>query len=418
MTAPTPRRAPPHFTGPTASDPGHPLLTHGGIDLPRFISMQAAAAFFPLGAGIVLFGWRAVCAVVVVLVSAIGANWLWSRAGSRGAALRYDHVIWQALLLSLTLPAHLFASGNAITPGGAALWPILPAAGLMLVALIWLVGGIGSERISPVIVTQLALFVLFHDGLTPHYVLRRNHAVIGDLLHVDNPSPADSDEAALSAVNPGRTPWIFAHTTSHAAAVRLVPAAVQLETYTSGHSAPERVYTSLRGLIRDRMPPLEDLIVGGQPAPIGSGSAIAVVIGGLILLYRGLIDFRIPVYVLLGALVGLILLPVPIFIGQDVEAWRWIAMEHRGVGAALGLTFANYELLASPLLLTAFFFATAPASRPMTRRARTLWAPLVGLLAAVFQLYVSASIGPYIALLIASLLTPTLDKFFRPKTLV
>jgi Na+-translocating ferredoxin:NAD+ oxidoreductase RnfD subunit len=54
----------------------------------------------------------------------------------------------------------------------------------------------------------------------------------------------------------------------------------------------------------------------------------------------------------------------------------------------------------------------------MTRRARTIFAPLIGLLAAIFQLYASVSIGPYLALLAASLLTPWLDRPFRPRTLV
>jgi hypothetical protein len=43
---------------------------------------------------------------------------------------------------------------------------------------------------------------------------------------------------------------------------------------------------------------------------------------------------------------------------------------------------------------------------------------LVGLLAAGLQLYVSVSYGPYLALLIVSLLTPLLDGMFRQHTLV
>jgi Na+-translocating ferredoxin:NAD+ oxidoreductase RnfD subunit len=54
----------------------------------------------------------------------------------------------------------------------------------------------------------------------------------------------------------------------------------------------------------------------------------------------------------------------------------------------------------------------------MTRRARTIYAILIGVGTAAIQLYVSVSIGPYLALLAVSLLTPTLDKLFRPRTLV
>jgi hypothetical protein len=54
----------------------------------------------------------------------------------------------------------------------------------------------------------------------------------------------------------------------------------------------------------------------------------------------------------------------------------------------------------------------------MARRARAIYAILTGILAAAFQLYIAVSIGPYLALLATSLLTPTLDKVFRPRTLV
>jgi Na+-translocating ferredoxin:NAD+ oxidoreductase RnfD subunit len=69
-------------------------------------------------------------------------------------------------------------------------------------------------------------------------------------------------------------------------------------------------------------------------------------------------------------------------------------------------------------LLMIFFLATAPALRPMARRARVIYGLLVGILAAGLQLYASISYGPYLALLIVSLLTPLLDRFFRTRPLV
>ena len=74
--------------------------------------------------------------------------------------------------------------------------------------------------------------------------------------------------------------------------------------------------------------------------------------------------------------------------------------------------------MVGPMLLMIFFLATAPALRPMARRARVIYALLVGILAAGLQLYVSISYGPYLALLIISLLPPLLDRHFRPHTLV
>jgi electron transport complex protein RnfD len=212
-------------------------------------------------------------------------------------------------------------------------------------------------------------------------------------------------------------------------ALALEPAASRLLAFTSGQRRPDRSWLSLESLLRDEMPPLEDLIIGGQPGPIGATCAVAVIIGGLFLLYRGIIDFRVPVFVLLGAFVALLSLPVPLFIKEGGPDWRWFifrahrvltpgGVRYESIGWAKAITFANYEVVAGPLLLMTFFIATAPALRPMARRARVIYALLVGILAAGLQLYVSISYGPYLALLIVSLLTPLLDRVFRPHPLL
>jgi electron transport complex protein RnfD len=162
---------------------------------------------------------------------------------------------------------------------------------------------------------------------------------------------------------------------------------------------------------------LEDLIVGGHPGPIGAGSAIAVIIGGLFLMYRGLIDFRIPLIIFVVEYAALLILPTPVML-SSVPKWHWIISRQPEVGWATGITFANYEIMAGPSLFMAFFIATAPSIRPMSRRARVIYAFIAGAGAAALQLYLGVSVGPYIALLLASLLTPVLDVWFRPRPLV
>jgi Na+-translocating ferredoxin:NAD+ oxidoreductase RnfD subunit len=398
---------------PPKSPMGQPLdLTHSGIDVSKYTSMHVLGALFPVTAGLMLYGWRALGTILLVVGSTALGAFLWRRVGRRGRQVRYDKTLWLALLLALTLPAHLFSSTNPTGQSNSAPWPILPAAGIALVALVWALGGSGSGRIHPVLVAHLLVIVLFQDLLVPHYVLQRRNIFSGDMLNAQLPVAADVDSMRT------KSPWTGQLGDSAVDATWSEPAAQRLETYTSGLAAPERAWTSLESLLRDRMPPLEDIIVGGQPAAIGNGSAIAIIIGGLFLLYRGLIDYRIPLLIFSAALIWLLVLPIPILITEDAEHWQWVAMRAHSVGPALAITFANYEIMASPLLLCAFFLATAPSVRPMTRRARTIYALLIGTFAAVFQLYVSVSIGPYLALLAVSLATPTLDKLFPPRTLV
>jgi Na+-translocating ferredoxin:NAD+ oxidoreductase RnfD subunit len=392
-------------------------LTHGGSNVARFIAASLLGMLFPLFAALLLYGWRAAAAVVIVIGSAMLTGAMWRAVGSRGGRLRLDTVAWLSVLLALTLPAHLLSSSDPVGRTGVAAWPILVAGGATLAIFVWLLGGTGSGRIHPVIIVHLLLFALFADMLAPQFALRREHVLRGDVLNA--PAFTSLGSAPGATLDPWRKAWMnVPPDRSPYEAQRSVAPGLRLEQFTGGHEAPERSWISLESLVRDRLPPLEDLIVGGQPAPIGQGSAIAIIVGGLFLLYRGVIDYRVPAVLLLSALVALLILPVPVVITDRERILRWLVMREPGVGAALAVTFANYELLASPLLFTAFFLATSPAVRPLSRRARVVYGSLVGVTAAAFQLYVSVTIGPYLALLGISLLTPMLDRMFRPRTLV
>lgn len=385
-----------------------PTLTHGGITVGQFLAMHVTGAMFPLVAGILLFGWRAIGTVATVMVSTIIGVAIWRRIGRRGELLQYSHTLWLALLLAMTLPAHLitdtqFQAGENVIP-----WPVLPAAGLVLAAMVWLLGGIGSGRLHPVLVTHLLLVALFGGLLVPHLALQRRSIFVGDLLRAGG---GIKSEAVIE-------PWIHAQQIPGRDAIRSEPPSQRLAFYTTGLERPEGSFLSLEVLLRDQMPPLEDLIVGGVPAPIGTGCQIAVIMGGLFLLYRGVIDWRSPLLIFLAAYASFLILPIPVVIRETSRDWHWLALRHRDVGFPLAITFANYETMASPLLFMAFFLATSPAVRPLARRARTIYALLVGVLSAVLQLYANVAIGPYLALLAVSLLTPAFDRWFTPKTLV
>ena len=247
----------------------------------------------------------------------------------------------------------------------------------------------------PVLVTYLLLAAAFHTLLSPHYVLRTDHLFLGDILKATPVAARIKDNA-----------------------VYVESAARQLEDYTSLLRHAERSSPSLQVLLRDQMPALENLIVAGDPGPLGISSLFAVVLGGLLLLYLGLIDFRVPLIGAISAAITLLIVPLPVIIAAADTTWRWLAFRNHVLGPAAAITFVNYELAASPLLFALFFSATSPALGPMTRRGRAVYAVALGVVSALFQLYASVSVGPYLALLIVSLLTPTVDRIFRRRTLV
>jgi Na+-translocating ferredoxin:NAD+ oxidoreductase RnfD subunit len=389
--------------------PSQPL--HSGLDVTQFHSMHIMAAIFPLTAGLLLYGWRAVVLFVLVVGSAALAIAAWRRIGTRGGQLRYSHVLWLATLLALTLPVHLVSPAGLVAPDAPALWPVAAAVGVALVGFIWVLGGISAGRVHPVLVAYFLLIVFFHQALVPHWVLQRSNVLTGDAL----------DTISLEYPDTAGNAWIAAPPVEHQQALWLEPASQRLIFYTTGIEFPEGAFgawITLDSLIRDRMPPLEDLIIGGHPGPIGTSSAIAVLVGGLFLLYRGLVDFRIPLLICIGAFACFLVLPIPVVITEAGPEWRWLAAREPGVGWATAVTFANYQLMAGPALFMAFFLATAPAVRPMSRRGRGIYALLIGILTGVFQLYTSVSFGPYLALLLVSLVTPLLDRRLRPRPLV
>jgi Na+-translocating ferredoxin:NAD+ oxidoreductase RnfD subunit len=350
----------------------------GATSITSLLNQYAMAAGIPLLAGLALYGWRAAATVGLLVGSTAGAAAVWQRIGRRGRQLRMRHCLWLAMLLGLMLPGHL-ASREVLAPlSPYRPWPLIPAAALSLVIMTWMLGGPGSGRVNPVLTTWLLLFVLFAPMLAAHRVLPLGRLFTGDIMDAPTPDPSSPAPAA------NKTPWYAIHAPA-AAPMYLEPAAERLLGYTT---AVQREWAprSVQVLLRDEMPPLENLIVGGDPGPIGSSSAMAVIIGGLFLLYRGLIDYKIPLLIVAAAFVTLLILPIPVFINEQGPQWHWLAFRGGYLTLPAAITFVNYELVGSPLLFTSFFLATSAAVRPMTRRGRVVYALATGVLAAALQL--------------------------------
>lgn len=388
----------------------HPTPTHCGITvsnlygwlLPTLIPMLAAAG--------VLLGFRALATVAVVVASAVVATLLWRLVGQRGRAMNLSHAIYLSALLALLLPAELARSAMPSDPAGTG-WLLLIAAGFAFASLYWLFGGVGA-RLHPTAAAILLLMALFAPQLTPSATLVRPNLITGDLL-ISRPAVLETAtiEPALATTYPAKFP----------PALKQESAAVRLTSFTHGNpppNAPEGTSLSLDGLLRDRLPPLEDLILGGHPTPIGQASLAAVLFSGLLLLYRGGADWRIPVFTLISAFLAFLCLRIPVVVTPSGPIYRFLAFRDPGVSLQTLLTFASYELAAGPLVFTAFFLATSGASSPNTRRTRTLYAIILGVSSAIAQLYISVATGPLAALLVMSLFAPLFRKFLRPRPIL
>lgn len=401
MTSPSLSSAP----GPSTKQTAAPA---SGAAVERYYLMHLMGAVFPFTAGAVLYGWRAIGLMALLIVCTLGAVVVWRKIGARGASLHMAHALWLAVLLGLMLSAHLM---NNSAPGDIArftmTWTIIPAAAILLVACLWLFGGIGFSRFHPVLVTYLLLALTFYPLLPQHDILHRHRLLAGDIaksVSIDDPQ-VQREEA-----------WIYWDKRRLADAVHFdSTAAESLSLYTRGRGYDRRTWFSINALLHDAMPPMEDLVVGGHPGPIGISSTIAVLIGGLFLIYRGAIRYRVPLIAVLAAYLWLLVLPVPMTIAETGVQWRSVALPGAHLDWATMLTFANYELLASPLIFMSLFLATNPSICPLSRKAQVTWAFILGTLAAACQLYISCLIGPYIALLLAAQLSLFLERRLGPR---
>src|SRR5690606_33657250 len=156
--------------------------------------------------------------------------------------------------------------------------------------------------------------VVFGERIEPSLILQRHAVPLGDLL--------DAPEEPLTT-SPAEA-WVRAPRVGTTDALRVAPAQERLWEFTTGSSQPDRSWLSLEGLLRDRLPPLEDMILGGHPRTIGTAGGIGVIIGGLFLLYRGLIDYRIPLLIVVSAFASLLVLPIPVVITDIEPMWRWM----------------------------------------------------------------------------------------------
>lgn len=386
-------------------------LLHSGVSVRGFYLVHALGALVPVVAGIIFFGPRAAGTIALVLASAAIALTAWRSVGSRGRHILSPQALWMALLVALMLPPHLASSTPTLSITQAFVsppWPIPAAAGFLVITILWMLGGGRSGRFHASLIAFLLLAVFFGSMLLPHRVLSRKHMVQGDILSANAPNLFEAIPE----------PWLRRPPETGKDSFWISPASQWLVLYTRGEIPVERGRMPLHELLRDRMPPLEDLVIGGHPAPIGSASLIAVIVGGLFLLYRGVIDFRIPLLIVLAMYAALLILPVPTVITDKAVFYRWLIPREPDVGWASAVTFVSYQMTAGPAVFMAFFLATSPSIRPLVRRARVVYAVLIGVATAAAQLYLSVSLGPYIALASIALIAPILDRWFRPKTLV
>lgn len=141
-------------------------------------------------------------------------------------------------------------------------------------------------------------------------------------------------------------------------------------------------------------PDLMDLFIGSIGGCIGETSAIALILGGLYLLFRKVIDWRIPGTYLLTVAV------MAVLIG----------------GKGFDVNYILYHLFSGGLLIGAFFMATDYASSPISNVGKIIMGVGCGVLTILIRLYGGYPEGVSFAIIIMNLFVPLIDRYTVPKS--
>jgi electron transport complex protein RnfD len=142
--------------------------------------------------------------------------------------------------------------------------------------------------------------------------------------------------------------------------------------------------------------PLKDLFWGNTGGCLGETSAVALLLGALILLYKKTIDWRIPVGIILA---------LSVFTGVF-----WLVDPNK---------FAppSFHILAGGLLIGAFFMATDMVTSPITPKGTWIYALGIGLMAGLVRLFGGFPEGVMYSILFMNTFVPLLNRYFRPRIL-
>lgn len=137
---------------------------------------------------------------------------------------------------------------------------------------------------------------------------------------------------------------------------------------------------------------LLNMFIGNTAGTIGETSTVAILIGAVFLLVKGIIGLRIPLTYLVSFVVFIIL-----FGGRGLDA-----------------TYITAHLCGGGLMLGAWFMATDYVTSPITKNGQILYGVCLGILTGLFRLFGGSAEGVSYAIIFSNLLVPLIEKITLP----
>jgi electron transport complex protein RnfD len=284
-----------------------------------------------------LMGWVAAGVIGVSIATCLASEWAWNAAFKKPQTLADGSALVTGLLLAFCFPPR--------TP----LWIVFVGGVVAIVLAKMLFGGLGWNLFNPALVGR-AVVLLSWLGV-------------------------------MSRTKPFPGGWYAAMPTATGTGVDAISGATRLAIASADRAAGGAYHFDLAAQYGA-------LLFKNLQGCIGEVSGALLILGGLVLIAKGIIDWRIPVG----------------YIGA-VAILSW----------ALG-SDPIFNVLAGGILVGAFFMATDYVTSPMTRGGRLVFGLGCGVFNMVTRFYGPMPETTTFAILFMNGLAPLIDKAFKPRT--
>ena len=299
-----------------------------------YIMKQVVIALLPATlAALFFFRLSALNVIFFCVTGSVGAEFLCQKISKQESTIGDFSAVVTGLLLAFNVPASL------------PWWMCLLGAAFAIIVVKMVFGGIGNNFVNPALAARAFLLASFPVAMTLWTRTGVNWVSSGNI------------DAYTTA-----TPLSF------------------LKAGSNGVSS-----------LADSGISISNMLIGNIGGCIGETSAVLIILGGLYLMYKGIINYVIPTFYICTVAILMFIL------------------------GGFNFTFVIYELLAGGLMLGAFFMLTDYTTSPMTKKGQIIYAVLAGLITTVIRLYGGYPEGVSYSILFVNIMTPLIDKYTKKR---
>ena len=299
-----------------------------------YIMKQVVLALLPATlAGIFFFRLSALNVLFFCIAGCVGAEFIYQKITKKESTIGDFSAVVTGLLLAFNVPASL------------PWWMCLLGAAFAIIVVKMVFGGIGNNFVNPALAARAFLLASFPVAMTMWTKTGVNWVSSGNIDAYTSATPLSILKAGSNGIS----------------------------------------------ILKDSGISLFDRFIGNISGCIGETSAILIILGGLYLMYKGIINYVMPTFYIATVAILMFIL------------------------GGFNLTFVIYELLAGGLMLGAFFMLTDYTTSPMTKKGQIIYAVLAGLITTVIRLYGGYPEGVSYSILFVNVMTPLIDKYTNTK---